>query len=375
MSKENIKRFKQNLQKEIDSASIYTAMAERESNPHIAEIYKKLSSAEIKHAEFWKKKIFDLTGINEELSISWRGKAMKLFAKRFGSQAIISSLIAGEDDASTSYSKQPEAKGTNMAADEESHNKVLNIISQTSQTGMNGNALLKLEGRHRNVGGNALRASVLGANDGLVSNLSLVMAVSGAQLSSHNILVTGVAGLLAGAASMAMGEWLSVQSSRELYQREIATEAMELENSPEEEKEELSLIYQSKGIPKDMADNISNSLMSDKDKALDSLAREELGIDPDELGGSAWEAAMVSFLLFTLGAIIPVIPFMFLQGISATAGSFVLSSFALFGIGAGISLITGKNILTAGFRQILFGLAAALLTYGIGTLIGVTLLS
>jgi vacuolar iron transporter family protein len=375
MTKENLKRYRQNLQKEIDSAAIYNSMADSESNPHIGEIYRKLAAAEIKHADFWKTKIRDITGKEETVSISWRGKAMRLFAKRFGSQSILSSLIAGEDNAASDYNKQPETIGTNIAADEDSHNKVLNIISQSSKKGMDGNSLLKLEGRHRNVGGNALRASVLGANDGLVSNLSLVMAVSGAQLTSHNILVTGIAGLLAGAASMAMGEWLSVQSSRELYQKEIETEAMELENSPLEEQEELSLIYQSKGIPKEMADSISANLMSDKDKALDTLAREELGIDPDELGGSAWEAAFVSFALFTMGAVIPVVPFMFLEGFIATIGSFVLSAFALFGIGSGISLITGKNIFIAGFRQVLFGLTAALLTYGVGTLIGVTLLN
>ena len=375
MTKENVKRYRQNLQKEVDSAAIYTTMAESESNPHIAEIFKKLASAELKHADFWKTKIREITGIEEILSISWRGKVMRLMAKRFGSQSILSTLIANEDNAAFDYNKQPEATGTGMAADESSHNKVLNIISQASKKGMDGNSLLKIEGRHRSVGGNALRASVLGANDGLVSNLSLVMAVSGAQLSGHNILVTGIAGLLAGAASMAMGEWLSVQSSRELYQKELETEAMELENSPEEEQEELSLIYQSKGIPKEMADSISSNLMKDKDKALDTLAREELGIDPDELGGSAWEAAFVSFALFTLGAIVPVIPFLFLEGFHATLGSFILSAFALFGIGAGISLITGKNVWIAGFRQVLFGLTAALLTYGVGTLIGITLLS
>jgi len=373
--KDKLKRYRANLQTEIDSAAVYKTMAEVESNPHIAEIYQKLSAAELKHADFWKTKISELTGAPETGAISFRGKIMRFLVRKVGIQSVLSTLIAQEDKATTGYGNQPETKGTGIIADEDSHNKVLNIISQTSNKGMDGGSLLKLEGRHRSVGGNALRASVLGANDGLVSNLSLVMAVSGAQLSSHNILITGIAGLIAGAASMAMGEWLSVQSSRELYQKELETEAMELENSPKEEQEELSLIYQSKGIPKDIADSIASSLMSDKDKALDTLAREELGIDPDELGGSAWVAAFVSFVLFTLGAVVPVVPFIFMEGFNATIGSFVLSAFALFGIGSGISLITGKNIFIAGFRQVLFGLTAALITYGVGTLIGVTLLN
>jgi len=373
--KELLKRYYHNLQKEIDSAAIYKAMAEREPNKNIAEIYNKLSSQELKHAEFWKAKIFEITKQPVDTKISFRGRVMRYLVKKMGPQSIISTLIANEDNASLDYSKQLETKNTNFAAEENSHNKILSVISKTSQKGIDGSSLFKLEGRHRNVGGNALRASVLGANDGLVSNLSLVMAVSGAQLTSHNILITGLAGLLAGAASMAMGEWLSVQSSRELYQKEIETESLELENSPEEEREELSLIYQSKGIPKDIADSIALSLMSDKDKALDSLAREELGIDPEELGGSAWEAALVSFFLFAFGAIIPVIPFIFTEGFQATVLSFIISAFALFGIGSGISIITGKNIFIAGFRQVLFGLTAALITYGIGSLIGITLVN
>ncbi len=373
--KDKLKRYRGNLQNEIDSAAIYKAMAEIEQNPHIAEIYKKLADAELKHVEFWKEKILELDSSFTSPSISWRGKIMRFLVKKMGPQSVLSTLIAGEDNIASGYSSQPETRGTGLASEESSHNKVLNIISQTSKKGMDGSSLLRLEGRHRSVGGNALRASVLGANDGLVSNLSLVMAVAGAQLSSHNILITGFAGLLAGAISMAMGEWLSVQSSRELYQKEIETEAMELENSPEEEMEELSLIYQSKGIPKDIAETIASGLMRDKEKALDSLAREELGIDPEELGGSAWEAALVSFVLFTAGAIVPVFPFIFFEGFTATIGSFILSAVALFGIGSGISIITGKNIFAAGFRQVLFGLTAALITYGIGTLIGVSLIN
>lgn len=373
--KDILKRYYNNLQKEIDSAAIYQAMSERESNPHIAEIYKKLSTQELKHAEFWKRKISEITKKPVITKVSFRGRIMRYLVKKMGPQSIISTLIANEDNAAIDYTKQIETKGTEFASEENAHNKVLSIISKSSQKGIDGGSLFKLEGRHRNVGGNALRASVLGANDGLVSNLSLVMAVSGAQLNSQDILITGLAGLLAGAASMAMGEWLSVQSSRELYQKEIETESMELENSPEEEKEELSLIYQSKGIPKDIADSIANSLMSSKENALETLAKEELGIDPEELGGSAWEAASVSFFLFAFGAIVPVIPFIFTEGFQATMLSFFTSAFALFGIGSGISIITGKNLFYSGFRQVLFGLTAALLTYGIGALIGVTLVN
>jgi vacuolar iron transporter family protein len=185
-----------------------------------------------------------------------------------------------------------------------------------------------LEGRHHAIDGNALRAAVLSANDGLVSNLSLVMGVAGADLAGHAIFITGIAGLLAGACSMAMGEWISVKSSRELSQRQIELEADEIRTAPDEEQEELTLIYEAKGVPKDEAHRMAAKLMRDPAKALDTLSREELGIDPAELGGSAWEAAGAAFLLFPIGAIVPVLPFAFLRGMQAVGTSLILSALA-----------------------------------------------
>ena len=156
---------------------------------------------------------------------------------------------------------------------------------------------------------------MLGANDGLLSNFSLVMGVAGADLSGKSVLITGVAGLLAGACSMAIGEWLSVQSARELYQSQIEVEKQEVDEVPDEEAEELALIYQAKGLPEDEAQMLAKRLITDKASALDTMAREELGIDPEELGGSAGAAAGASFCLFALGAIIPVAPFFFLSGL------------------------------------------------------------
>jgi len=186
---------------------------------------------------------------------------------------------------------------------------------------MEGRTLARLEGRHGAIGGNALRAAVLGANDGLVSNLSLIMGVAGAQLSSQSILIAGLAGLLAGACSMAMGEWLSVQSARELYQRQITIEAAEIAAVPDEERAELALIYQAKGLSAAEANKVAAEVITDTTHALHTLSREELGIDPEELGGSAWEAAGMSFLLFAMGAILPVAPFLLLSGAPATVAS------------------------------------------------------
>jgi VIT1/CCC1 family predicted Fe2+/Mn2+ transporter len=202
--------------------------------------------------------------------------------------------------------------------------------------------------------------------------LSLTMGVAGANLPGHGVLITGVAGLLAGASSMALGEWLSVQSSRELYQNQIKIEAEKIENAPQEEQEELALIYQSKGLPAERAHELAAHMMGDKANILDTLSREELGIDPKELGGSPWVAAITSFFLFSAGAIIPLFPYIFLHGPIAIITSLALGALALFLTGAAITLLTGKSIWVSGFRQVLIGLVAAALVFGVGKLIGIS---
>jgi VIT1/CCC1 family predicted Fe2+/Mn2+ transporter len=297
---------------------------------------------------------------------------MSWLGKQFGPRFVLPTIAGLEKADSNAYSHQPEEATNQMSADEKSHARLISAAAENKSGGVAGSAVAQMEGRHKSAGGNALRAAVLGANDGLVSNLSLVMGVAGASLSGSGILITGLAGLLAGAGSMALGEWLSVQSSRELYQRQIQIEKEELEARPEEEQEELALIYQSKGLPKERAQELAKHIING-DRALDTLSREELGIDPDELGGSAWEAAITSFFLFAVGAIVPVIPFIFLSGTTAVIVSIIISAFGLFVIGAAITLMTGRSVLYSGMRMVLFGLIAAALTYGIGRLIGVSI--
>jgi VIT1/CCC1 family predicted Fe2+/Mn2+ transporter len=197
------------------------------------------------------------------------------------------------------------------------------------------------------------------------------MGVAGAGTGNKAILLTGLAGLIAGACSMALGEWLSVNTARESAQRQIDTEASELEQIPEEEQEELALIYQAKGLPEELAKTLAERLIANKKTALDTLVREELGIDPDALGGSAWAAGGTSFLLFALGAIFPVAPYFGLTGGMALVASLAASGVALFLIGAGTSLFTGRGMWFSGVRQLVVGLAAAGVTFGIGRLIGV----
>src|SRR5512133_397852 len=360
-----------NRQKEIDGAALYRVLAETEKQAQMAEVYGKLASSEEKHAAAWEKKLSELQVAIPPRKPTWRAATMIWLAKRFGPQFVLPTIASNEKADSQAYDSQPDSEASQFSRDEKSHARLISVASQSSG-GLSGGNVAQLEGRHKAGGGNALRAAVLGANDGLVSILSLTMGVAGATNSKPAILIAGLAGVLAGAGSMALGEWLSVQSSRELYEHQIKIEAEEIANSPEEEQEELALIYQSKGLPEDRAQELAFHMMADKSNILDTLAREELGIDPEELGGSAYEAAFTSFFLFAFGAFFPMLPYLIWSGTTAIILSLVVSAIGLFIIGAAITLMTGKSVWFSGTRQVLVGIAAAALTYGIGKLIGIS---
>jgi vacuolar iron transporter family protein len=229
-----------------------------------------------------------------------------------------------------------------------------------------------LERRHRGLaGGGNLRAAVFGVNDGLVSNASLILGVAGASGDSAVIVLSGVAGLLAGAFSMASGEYVSVRSQREMYEYQIALERDELAEYPEEEAQELALIYEARGMQPDEAKRLADSMIADPVRGLDTLAREELGLNPEELG-SPWGAAIFSFLSFGIGALIPLLPFLFLHGGHAMTAAITLTSLALFGVGATLSLFTGRAAWRGGLRMLSIGAAAGAATFAIGKSLGLT---
>jgi VIT1/CCC1 family predicted Fe2+/Mn2+ transporter len=227
--------------------------------------------------------------------------------------------------------------------------------------------------RHRGIGGGGnLRAAVFGVNDGLVSNCSLILGVAGAAASNSVILLSGIAGLLAGAFSMAAGEWVSVRSQREMFEYQIGLERKELAEYPAEEAQELALIYEARGLPPDEAAALATATIADPARALDTLAREELGLNPDELG-SPWGAATFSFLSFAAGALIPLAPFLLLKGGAALGTSIGVTAVALFAVGAAISLFTGRSAVRDGLRMLAIGSVAGALTFSIGKLLGVGL--
>ena len=372
MADPDIARYRSNLQGEVDGAALYDALSAAEPDARLKQVYARLAAVERAHAQFWTKALARKGVDVGTLSPSARARLMGWLSRRLGAAAMLPIVARAEATDSAQYDHQPEAVMAGMPADERSHARIIQAVAGGAG-GLPGETLATLEGRHRGGSANALRAAVLGANDGLVSNLSLVMGVAGGGANGHAILLTGLAGLVAGACSMAMGEWLSVSTARESQQQQIAAERRELEDAPELEKEELVLIYQAKGLDAATAATLADRLFTSKDAALDTLVREELGLDPSGLGGSAWAAALTSFALFALGAAFPVAPFLFVEGGGAVVASVIVAGAALAAIGAVTSLFTARGFLLSALRQLLIGYAAAAITYGVGDLIGVAI--
>jgi VIT1/CCC1 family predicted Fe2+/Mn2+ transporter len=358
------------IQTEIDAWYLYSILAQHEDDPIVANVFVQMSEIEKSHAVAFAEKM----NVNFEsvASPSWRAKTLHLIGKVFGYDYVLGALMETEKTLADAVIRQKGKSKIEVTGNEDSHVKILRSILE-NETRVSGTQLARFEKRHRSVGGNAIRAAVLGGNDGLVSNFSLVMGIAGATVGQAGVLLAGLAGLLAGALSMALGEWISVKSSQELYENQMQLEMDELETNPEGERKELKLIYMAKGIPEVQAIEIVDELMKNKNLAHQVLVKEELGINAEELKGSAMEAAISSFVLFGIGAVIPVLPFMFTEGMKAIVLSTIFSAIGLFLIGAAITLFTGKNVWYSGFRQVFFGLAAAAITFGIGKLIGVSM--
>jgi len=369
----DVRRYQVNLRDELDGAALYAQLAAAERDPIRKDLFLQLAQAEANHAELWREKLV-AAGIKEDRYVpSLRTRLLGKLAQRFGPGFVMPAIAAAEFSDRNKYANQADAHA--ISAEEQGHAAVVQEIARTPARGpVTGADIARAEPWHRGASsGNNLRAAVLGANDGLVSNFCLIMGVAGAGTGNRIILLTGLAGLAAGACSMALGEWLSVTNARELANTQIAREAEEIEQTPQAEQRELALIYQAKGLQKADAQRIAAELMSDKKAALDTLAREELGIDPSELGGNPLSAAATSFALFSAGAFFPVIPFVWMHGMQAIVTSIAASTTALCGVGFLTSLFNGRGPWFSAARQAVFGCAAAAVTFGIGSLLGVSL--
>jgi len=370
-----------NLKLERDAVQLYDGLAEIEKDPIRKDAFHAIASGERRHAFIWASRV---EGCGEEVPVMspprWRVKAVLTTARIFGTKSVSGMVKALEGDELALYEGLEGLEMEAIAADEREHAAIWKRLDMgmpgvepsTPEAAAAAEIAIRDESWHRAAGNSGtLRASVFGINDGLVSNLALVMGFAGAATSNEMIVLAGVAGLLAGAFSMAAGEYISMQSQKELFERQIELEREELRFMPEKEREELAALYRTKGLSEEEAEMVSQRLMQDPEAALDTKIREELGLDPDELG-SPWGAAGYSFAAFAVGAVIPLAPFLLTSGTAAVLISAVLALIALFIVGALVSLLTGRSLLYSGLRQCLIGGGTALVTFIVGSLIGVS---
>ena len=361
-----------NLKLERDAITLYDSLAAMEKNPDRARTFERIAANERRHAEIWATRLESAGAtIPPPGAPRLRVRVIIVLARLLGPDRVADLVRALEGDEEAAYAEQMTPETESIAADEREHAAMWDQITGAKRLAANNGTRKNLseEAIHRGGRSGTLRAAVFGANDGLVSNLSLVMGVAGAVADNHFIVLAGVAGLLAGAFSMAAGEYISMQSQREMFENQIAIEREEMRVMPDVEQEELAQIYRAKGLSDDDAAKIAERLMADPAKALDTKVREELGLDPDELG-SSWGAAIYSFIAFSIGALVPLVPFLLAQGQVAFIAALGMSFTALFAVGAAVSIVTGRSMLFSGVRQVLIGAAAAAVTYGVGSLIG-----
>lgn len=331
------------------SAYLYQALAQIEANPLHKKMFLDLSELAEKQAAIWEKKLIEANiAIPGAYHPDLRVRTVIWLVKRFGVRSLRAALAALKIRGMSVYQVMPVTY----------HPMPVSV----DDVGKGHSSISK---------GNNIRAAVFGINDGLISNASLILGVAGANAGNQFILLAGLAGLLAGASSMAAGEYVSVRSQREMMEYQLALEKSELELYPEEEAAELALIYQARGIPKEEAEKIADLLIKDPEKALDTLAREELGINPSDMI-SPLGACIYSFVAFAIGAFIPLIPYVLSRSTVNLPITIGLTAISLFTVGSILSIFTHRGVLWSGLRMLLIGSIAGALTYLIGGLFGVT---
>lgn len=396
-----------NLRLERDAIVLYDRLAGIEKDPRRAGAFHAIASNERRHAEIWANRLREMgVDVPADEPPRLRIRLILSLAGLFGTRAVSDLVKALEGDEEEIYEAQGDPEVAAIMEDEREHAEIWHRLdaglpgvrekpgasspgevslddatsfqaAEPAQPGdhVHSHAAVPVVKRrdetwHRTGQTGTLRAAIFGISDGLVSNLALVMGIAGASADNHFIVLAGVAGLLAGSFSMAAGEYISMQSQRELFQRQIDLEREELRIMPEAEEHELAGIYRAKGLTSREAAMVAHRLMQDPKMALDTKVREELGLDPDELG-SPWGAALYSCLSFAAGAAIPLVPFLLSHGVAAIVASVALAMIALFVVGVGVSLLTGRSAIFTGARQVAIGAIAAVVTYIVGLIIGV----
>lgn len=359
-------RYHAYLKAEKESAAMYQALSQAERDPVRADTFRALMDAELRHASRWAAKL----GLDPETvrpaQPGLRILVYRMAARLIGTSKLIPSLLRGEAEEIFRYRSDPEA--IDLAPEEQQHADMLRGLGSASSH----HGHTQIQWAQGFGGTGSIRAAILGVNDGLVSNFCLMMGVAGGTDNWDIVLLAGIAGLTAGAFSMAAGEYISVRSQRDVYEHQIRIEAAELGEWPDEERDELALIYQAKGLTDEEARRVADRIMARPDVALDTMAREALGLVPGSLG-SPWSAAISSFLAFVTGAIVPVIPYMASSGSLALILSAAFSALALATVGGTVAASSGRNTIWGSLRMLLAGGLAATVTFGIGSVVGVAI--
>jgi VIT1/CCC1 family predicted Fe2+/Mn2+ transporter len=364
-----IRRWQELLASERDAAALYDRLAAAETGERRS-VLAELAAVERRHAAHWERRLTEAGAeVPRGTAVSARTRILGLLARWWSTAAVLPLVERAEKADAGRYDREPDAAAP-MAAEERGHARTIAALIQGGRP----YPQVRIAGRerwHRGDRSGSLRAAVFGVSDGLVSNAALVMGFAGSGAPRSVILLAGIAGLLAGAFSMAAGEYVSMSSQREMYQRELTLEAQELAENPAEERDELVLLYRAKGLDRHQAEQIADRLMADREVALDTLAREELGLDPEALG-SPWSAALSSLIAFAVGAFVVVVPYLFGGGRAAFITAVALFLVALVAVGAGIGVLNGRSAVRSAVRQVLAGGLAALVTFAVGHVIGVS---
>jgi VIT1/CCC1 family predicted Fe2+/Mn2+ transporter len=358
----------QNLVDERDGAALYEGLARHEKDPEKARSFLEIAGAERRHAEVWAKKL-EKEGValpNDRPSS--RIRALIWLARRLGTAAVVPMVLEAERMDADKYDAQG-GDAVAIADEERQHRRTLAGMSQGQPTEARELIAMRERWHRSSSAAGSIRAAIFGMNDGLLSNLSLILGVAGAGVEPRTVLVTGFAGLLAGAFSMAAGEYTSVASQRDLLTRQVQMERREIDEAPEEEAAELALIFKQKGLSTEQASRTAAELLKNPESAADTLVREELGLDPTDLG-SPLSAALSSFAMFSVGATIPIIPFLLATGNVAVAVSAALAFLVLAGVGGLVGFLSGTSVLLSAGRMAGLAALAAGVTYAVGRLFG-----
>ena len=361
----------QNLIDERDGAALYEGLARHEKDADKARAFKELAEAERRHAEVWRHKL-EKEGVTIPPDRpSSRIRALVWLARRLGSAAVVPMVLEAEQGDADKYDKQG-GEAVAMAQEERSHRRALVGMSVGDPTDARGLIAARERWHRSGRAAGSVRAAVFGMNDGLVSNLSLILGVAGAGVAPRTVMVTGFAGMLAGAFSMAAGEYVSVASQRDLLARQIAMEKREIAEAPEEEAAELALIFKQKGLTTEQASRTAAEILKHPETAADTLIREELGLDPEQLG-SPMSASMASFALFSVGALIPLAPFLIGSGTTAIGAAAGLAGLTLTAVGGLLGFLSGTSVWVSAARMVGLAALASGVTYALGRLFGASL--